>query len=36
MYGIASQFHVELDDLLRANSMTGRSVIRPGQTVRIP
>ena len=29
-------FHVSLDDLLRANSMTRRSVIHAGQTLKIP
>jgi LysM repeat protein len=33
---IAERFHVSLASLLRANNMTSRSVIRPGQSIRIP
>jgi len=36
MNGIANQFHVPLSSLLSANGMSTRSVIHPGQTVRIP
>lgn len=36
LYGISLQFRVALDDLLRANNLTRRSTIQPGQTVRIP
>ena len=35
-YSIATAFHVSLDDLLRANNMTRRSVIHAGQTLKIP
>ncbi len=34
--GIAERFQVPLTSLLRANNMTSRSVIRPGQSIRIP
>jgi membrane-bound lytic murein transglycosylase D len=34
--GIAERFHVPLSSLLRANNLTSRSVIRPGQSLRIP
>jgi LysM repeat protein len=33
---IARSFNVPLEDLLRANGLSARSAIRPGQTVRIP
>lgn len=34
--GIAERFNVPLSSLLRANNMTSRSTIRPGQSIRIP
>lgn len=36
LYGIAGKFDLSLSSLLWANNMTVRSVIRPGQTVKIP
>lgn len=36
MWSIAQAFAVPVDDLLRHNGMTRRSLLRPGQTVRIP
>lgn len=35
-YSIATAFGVPLADLLAANGLTRRSVIRPGQSIRIP
>jgi membrane-bound lytic murein transglycosylase D len=35
-YSIAQSFGVSLADLQRANNLTRRSVIRPGQSIRIP
>ena len=35
-YAIARAFGVPLDALLRANGLTKRSVIKPGQAIRIP
>lgn len=35
-YSIATSFNVSLTDLLQANDLTRRSVIRPGQSLRIP
>jgi membrane-bound lytic murein transglycosylase D len=34
--GIAEDFRVPLSSLLRANNLTSRSTIRPGQAIRIP
>lgn len=34
--GIAERFNVPLSSLLSANRLTSRSVIRPGQSIRIP
>jgi LysM repeat protein len=34
--GIAERFGVPLSSLLNANGLTSRSVIRPGQSLRIP
>jgi membrane-bound lytic murein transglycosylase D len=36
LYGIAEQFNVSLSALLSANRLTTRSVIRPGDSIRIP
>lgn len=36
LYGIAAKFDLSLSSLLWANGMTVRSVIRPGQTVKVP
>jgi LysM repeat protein len=36
LWTIAQQFDVALDDLLRANRLTRRSVIHPGDALRIP
>jgi LysM repeat protein len=35
-YTIARSFGVPLDALLKANGLTKRSVIKPGQAIRIP
>jgi len=35
-FSIASSFNVPVESLLRANSLTRRSVIHPGQSLRIP
>jgi len=34
--GIATQFRVGLDDLMRVNGLTRRSVLHPGQALRLP
>ncbi|TAK04170.1 M23 family metallopeptidase [Patescibacteria group bacterium] len=36
LYGIADRFGLSLSSLLWANNMTVRSIIRPGQSVKIP
>ena len=36
MFSISQRYGVTLDALLAANNMTRRSVIKPGQTIRIP
>lgn len=36
LWNISQNFRVPLADLLRANQLTSRSTIRPGQTIRIP
>ena len=36
MFAISQRYNVSLDDLLAANGLTRRSVIKPGQTIRIP
>ena len=33
---IALQFRVPVASVMQANGLSGRSVLRPGQTVRIP
>jgi N-acetylmuramoyl-L-alanine amidase len=35
-FGIASSYRVSLRELLAANNLDERSVIRPGQKLRIP
>jgi LysM repeat protein len=35
-FSIASSFNVPVESLLRANALTRRSVIHPGQSLRIP
>jgi CRP-like cAMP-binding protein/LysM repeat protein len=36
MWGISSQFNIDMDVLAAANSMTSASVIKPGDTLSIP
>jgi LysM repeat protein len=36
LYGIALDAGVSLSSLLQANGLSSRSIIRPGQAIRIP